>query len=103
MRLVANIVSIAASCRSRQSLRAWRLRDLAESDKLNFTQQFLAEMLRTSRPSVSIAAHRLPSIGLIKYSRGFVEILNADGLLETSCECYEVVKEYYRNLLGANA
>jgi CRP-like cAMP-binding protein len=82
-------------------LARWLLRahDLTGGNKLDLTQQFLAEMLGVQRSSVSLVAHTLQQAGLIRYRRGHVELLNIDGLRETACECYEVVKMNYEALL----
>lgn len=77
-----------------------RARDLAGSDTLQFTQEFLAEMLGVRRTSVTVVAHTLQRAGMIKYARGKVKILNVDGLRETACECYSTVKSHYEALLG---
>lgn len=77
-----------------------RARDLSGSDTLNFTQDFLAEMLGVRRTTVSPVAHMLQAAGMIKYKRGKIEILNVEGLRETACECYATVKDHYARLLG---
>jgi len=77
-----------------------RTRDLLGSDQLPFTQDFLAEMLGVQRTSVNTVARTLQEAGLIKYRRGQIEIIDVEGLLEGACECYEVVKEQYSQLLG---
>jgi CRP-like cAMP-binding protein len=76
-----------------------RARDLAESDTLPFTQEFLAEMLGRNRTSVSPVAHMLQQAGMIRYTRGRIEILNVEGLRESACECYEAVRLNYDRLL----
>lgn len=76
-----------------------RARDLAESDSLFFTQEFLAEMLGVRRTSVSPVANTLQQAGMIKYSRGRIEIINVEGLREAACECYEAVKRNYGKLV----
>ena len=78
-----------------------RARDLARSDTLLFTQEFLAEMLGLRRTSVSVVAHTLQQAGMIKYRRGKIEILNVEGLEESACECYGTVNSHYRALLGS--
>jgi CRP-like cAMP-binding protein len=77
-----------------------RARDLSRSDDLPFTQEFLAEMLGVQRTSVATTAHTLQQTGLIKYTRGKIQILDVDGLKECACECYETVKGQYKQLLG---
>ena len=80
-----------------------RARDLSGSDKLTFTQEYLAEMLGVRRTSVTAVAHTLQEAGLIKYARGKIQIMNAKELQETTCECYASVKAHYQKLLGAAA
>jgi CRP-like cAMP-binding protein len=80
-----------------------RARDLADSDTLEFTQEFLAEMLGVRRTSVTLHAHTLQQAGLIKYSRGKIQITDLEAMRETVCECYGTVKSYYKALLGPQA
>jgi Mn-dependent DtxR family transcriptional regulator len=77
-----------------------RARDLSGSDTLNFTQEYLAEMLGVKRTSVTLVAHTLQAANLIKYSRGNIQILDVEALHEGACECYETVKRHYGRLLG---
>ncbi len=79
-----------------------RARDLSESDTLVFTQEYLAEMLGVKRTSVTLVAHTLQAAGLIKYSRGRIQILDVEALQEGACECYETIKRHYGRLLGNN-
>jgi CRP-like cAMP-binding protein len=80
-----------------------RARDLSGGDALPFTQEYLAEMLGVRRTSVTAVAHTLQGAGLIKYSRGKIQILDAEALQESACECYETVKRQYRRLAGQDA
>jgi CRP-like cAMP-binding protein len=80
-----------------------RARDLSGSDKLTFTQEYLAEMLGVRRTSVTAVAHTLQEAGLIKYARGKIQIMNAKELQESACECYGSVNAHYQRLLGPNA
>jgi CRP-like cAMP-binding protein len=77
-----------------------RARDLSNSDTLDFTQEFLGEMLGVRRTSVTTTAFSLQEAGFIRYSRGHIQILNVEGLQEASCECYEAVKSHYSRLVG---
>jgi CRP-like cAMP-binding protein len=72
-----------------------RSRDLAASDDLSVTQEFLSQMLGVQRSSLSVVAHTLQQAGLIRYKRGHVHIVNVDGLKESACECYEAVNGQY--------
>jgi CRP-like cAMP-binding protein len=79
-----------------QRLARWLLmcQDRCDSQLLPLTHEFLAQMLGTGRPSVSLAAGVLESAGLIENLRGTVKILNRKGLEETACECYGVIQHF---------
>jgi CRP-like cAMP-binding protein len=68
--------------------------DRVDSGILRITHDFLATMLGTDRPSVSLAANQFQRMGIIKYSRGAVKILNRAALEDQSCECYGVIQRY---------
>lgn len=76
-----------------QRLARWLLmfHDRASGDELKLTQEFIAVMLGVHRPSVSKHAFNLQEKGLIKYNRGKISILDRDGLVAASCECYKVI------------
>jgi CRP-like cAMP-binding protein len=75
--------------------------DRVPGDRFELTQEFLAEMLGTRRPSVSVAASILQRAGFIRYSRGRVEIVDRAGLESAACECYAVIASEYERLIGA--
>ncbi|MGZ9060007.1 MAG: Crp/Fnr family transcriptional regulator, partial [Burkholderiaceae bacterium] len=51
------------------------------------------------RNAVSIVANALQKAGILRYSRGHIEIASAEGLRETSCECYQAVRTQHDRLL----
>ena len=77
--------------------------DRVEGDQFLLTQEFLADMLGVTRPSVSVAAGTLQAAGLIMYRRGHVTILDRPCLEEASCECYAVVRSEYEKLLSPSS
>jgi CRP-like cAMP-binding protein len=101
--------SQSAACMAAHQMEArlcrWllRSRDLAGTDNLQFTQDFLAEMLGVRRTSVTLHARTLQQAGMIKYSRGHIQIIDVAALEETVCECYGTVKSFYQALLGPDA
>ena len=84
-----------------QQLCRWLLLSLDRlpSNKLTMTQELIANMLGVRREGVTEAAGRLQSSGLIKYSRGHIEVLDRSKLEVRVCECYAVVKKEYDRLL----
>ena len=79
-----------------QRLSRWLLmtQDRIDSGFLPMTHDFLATMLGTDRGSVTHAAGILQEQEIIKYTRGSVHVLNRKALEESSCECYELIREY---------
>jgi CRP-like cAMP-binding protein len=71
------------------------VRDRVDGPRFRLTHDFFATMLGTHRPSVSVAAGMLQQAGLIRYTRGIIEILDRDALVAASCPCYEVVAANY--------
>ena len=84
-----------------QQLCRWLLlsRDRLQGDELVMTQELIANMLGVRREGVTEAAMALQKLGLIRYARGRISILNRDGLEARTCECYSVVKREYDRLL----
>jgi CRP-like cAMP-binding protein len=79
-----------------QRLARWLLmaQDRVDSGSLPITHDFLATMLGTDRPTVSLAAGVLQTKELIKYTRGAVQIVNRKKLEQSACECYAVIRQY---------
>lgn len=79
-----------------QRLARWLLmaQNRMDSGTLPITHDFLATMLGTDRPSVTLAAGTLQRLTLIQYSRGAVQILNRKKLEQFACECYGVIQQY---------
>jgi len=83
-----------------QRLCRWLLltQDRVGSGLLRITHDFLATMLGTDRPSVSLAAGDLQRKQIIEYSHGSVRILNRKKLETAACECYRVIQQFDGNL-----
>jgi CRP-like cAMP-binding protein len=91
-------VMVSVACNGAHSLKQrlarWLLmmRDRCDDDALPITQSLLAEMLGVQRPTVTNAARELERAGLIVRGRRQVTILDRQGLIEASCECYQLVR-----------
>jgi CRP-like cAMP-binding protein len=79
-----------------QRLARWLLitQDRVDSATLAITHDFLATMLGTDRPTVSLTAGILQKKRIIEYTRGEVQILSRTKLEECTCECYGVIQQY---------
>jgi CRP-like cAMP-binding protein len=86
-----------------QQLCRWLLLSLdrLDSNELRVTQELIASMIGVRREGVTEAAGRLQKLGVIRYSRGKITVLDRPRLEALSCECYAVVKAETDRLLGA--
>jgi CRP-like cAMP-binding protein len=84
-----------------QQLCRWLLLSLdrLHGNELVMTQELIANMLGVRREGVTEGALKLQKAGLIRYTRGRIEVLDREGLERRSCECYDVVKKEYDRLL----
>jgi CRP-like cAMP-binding protein len=91
-------VLVSVACNGAHSLKErlarWLLmmRDRSDEDVLLITQSLLAEMLGVQRPTITNAAREFERAGLIERGRRQVTILDRQGLIEASCECYQLVR-----------
>ena len=84
-----------------QQLCRWLLLSLdrLQGSELVMTQELIANMLGVRREGVTEGALKLQKLGLIRYSRGHITVLDRPGLEQRTCECYAVVKKEYDRLL----
>ena len=84
-----------------QQLCRWLLLSLdrLEGSELVMTQELIANMLGVRREGVTEAALKLQKLGLIRYARGRIQVLDRAGLEARTCECYDVVRKEYARLL----
>ncbi|HEY7526697.1 MAG TPA: Crp/Fnr family transcriptional regulator [Candidatus Limnocylindria bacterium] len=64
-----------------------------DESPFDVTQEFLAEMIGTQRPSLSLAVSQFKDAGLISYSRGRIRITDREGLLRRACGCIKIMHE----------
>ena len=85
-----------------QQLCRWLLLSLdrLSSNQLQMTQELIANMLGVRREGVTEAAGKLQKLGVIKYVRGKITVLDRPQLETLSCECYAVVKRETDRLLA---
>jgi len=98
-------VMVSVACNGAHSLKErlarWLLmmRDRDDDDALQITQNLLAEMLGVQRQSITNVAGELERAGLIARGRRKVTILDRQGLVDASCECYRLVRSRVAVLL----
>jgi CRP-like cAMP-binding protein len=79
-----------------QRLARWLLTCGNRTDTLSLrlNHELLSDMLGSARPTVSLAAAKLRSEGLIDYSRGLIKIVDPSGLCRRTCECYGIIQHH---------
>ena len=97
--------AISAACNANhhieQRAARWLLQthDRGEGDSFELKQEFLAFMLGSARPTVSLTAAALRAEGLIDYTRGVVTVCDRAGLEAKACSCYEQIRRQYSLLI----
>jgi Mn-dependent DtxR family transcriptional regulator len=74
--------------------------DRAARDEFELTQTFLAQMLGVRRPAVTVAIGVLEKAGLIEHRRARIRVADRKGLESAACECYRLIRERSKELLG---
>lgn len=88
----------AAACNRVHTLAArtcqWLLRmhDAARRDTFRTTHEFLATILGVHRPGLSALMGELQAHRLVRYARGYIEILDRGGLEACACACYGTLR-----------
>jgi CRP-like cAMP-binding protein len=84
-----------------QQLCRWLLMilDRLPSDHVVMTQELIARMLGVRREGVTEAAGHLQRAGVIRYSRGHIQVLDRERMEALSCECYASVRHELARLL----
>jgi CRP-like cAMP-binding protein len=95
----------SAACNALHHLPArlarWLLicQDRVDSPVMTLTQDYMGVMAGALRSSISLTASEFKEAGLIRYSRGQLEILDRRGLEKRACECYRADRANRESLL----
>jgi CRP-like cAMP-binding protein len=95
---IINQIAQTAACNRLHSLEErccrWLLtaHDSAGADSFAITHEFLATILGVQRAGVSLKVSAFQKDGLIRYSRGHMEILDRQRILAATCECYGTIR-----------
>jgi CRP-like cAMP-binding protein len=72
--------------------------DRVGREDFHLSHEFLAMMLGSTRPTVTVVAGTLQKAGLIKYTHGRITIVDRASLETAACECYATVKAHFNRL-----
>ena len=74
--------------------------DLINNGDIPLTHELMATMLGVHRPTVTQVLRSLHKAGLVDESRGLIVIHDREALAKSCCECYGVMRDEQRRLLG---
>ena len=72
--------------------------DRVSEDWFSITHEFLAMLLGAVRPSVSAVIEEFQKRGMVKLERGRILVADRKGLVNVSCDCYEVIRRNYEKV-----
>ena len=72
--------------------------DRVKTESLDFTQEFLADLLGARRTTVTLVAGILQRSGLIEYGRGHLRIIDRARLEAAACSCYPILRQLHFDL-----
>ena len=98
------LISQSVACSQHHSLEQryarWLLmmHNYSESNRLRLTHEMISSMIGTRRAGVTVASLALKERKLIDAGRGWVEVLDRQGLEATACECYQIIRDEFTRL-----
>ena len=69
--------------------------DRVGADHFVITKEFLAQLMGTSRPMISVTVAVFEKAGILKVDGRRVTVADRKRLKAASCECYEVIRHHY--------
>jgi CRP-like cAMP-binding protein len=104
MTALSRSVACNALHSAQQRYARWVLttQDRVSMDEFPITQDFLAQMLGVTRPTISLVGQDLQALGLIHYAQGRLTVDDRAGLERVTCECYGATRKAFEELLGVS-
>jgi len=72
--------------------------DRVDSNRFAVTKEFLAQLLGTNRPTVSVLVSAFEKAGILNVEGRWVTLADRNRLKEASCECYDVIRKTYEEV-----
>jgi CRP-like cAMP-binding protein len=69
--------------------------DRVDADRFAVTKDFLAQLLGTNRPTVSVMVSMLQKAGILNVEGRWVTLADRNRLKEAACECYDIIRGTY--------
>jgi hypothetical protein len=62
------------------------------------TKDFLAQLLGTNRPTVSVMVSVFEKAGILNVEGRWVSLKDRNRLEEAACECYQIIRKNYERV-----
>jgi CRP-like cAMP-binding protein len=102
-RLIVEAQAVFCNTKHRleQRLAQWLLKahDCIDGDKITASHELLSRMLAVRRAGITRALGTMTEQGIIHNNRCCIEIIDREKLSESTCECYQFVRDEYRRLI----
>jgi CRP-like cAMP-binding protein len=72
--------------------------DRVDADRFAVTKEFLAQLLGTNRPTMSLMVSTLEKAGILQVEGRVVTLADRDRLKDAACECYDVIRMTYQKV-----
>jgi CRP-like cAMP-binding protein len=72
--------------------------DRVDTDRFAVTKDFLAQLLGTNRPTVSVTVSTLEKAGMLNVEGRWVTLADRNRLKEAACECYDIIRKTYQRV-----
>ena len=72
--------------------------DRTDTDRFHVTKEFLAQLLGTNRPTVSVMVSEFEKAGILKVEGRRVTLEDRNRLTKAACECYEIIRKNYEQV-----
>ena len=72
--------------------------DRVDAERFAVTKEFLAQLLGTNRPTVSVLVSVLEKAGILNVEGRWVTLADRDRLKEAACECYDIIRKNYETV-----
>lgn len=69
-------------------------------DRIELTQQAMADLLGVQRTTVNAVIQSLEQEGLIATGRAVIQVMDRAGLKRRSCECYDKLESHFAAVIG---
>jgi CRP-like cAMP-binding protein len=72
--------------------------DRVSRDRFAVTHEFLAMLMGTTRPTISLVIENFEREGIVTVQRGAVTVVDRTKLETVSCECYRIIRGHYEEV-----